>query len=129
MLTDADNRLLVVRKRGSSIFMMPGGKIEAQEAPAEALLRELREELGLRVALADIAYLGVHETTAANEKQTYVMGHVHRVQLPQEASSSISAHAEIEELAWLTPENYADYQLAHLLSEFTLPRWLKLFER
>lgn len=126
MLVDRDGRLLVVRKQGTSVFMMPGGKIESGEEPAEALVRELNEELGLQIAASDIEYLGTHETTAANEKNTFVMGHVYKVWLPEAAE--VSAHAEIVEIAYLTTENYEKYTLAHLLSEFTLPRWLELYD-
>ncbi|WP_246674460.1 MULTISPECIES: NUDIX domain-containing protein [unclassified Mesorhizobium] len=38
-----------MRKRGTSAFTQPGGKIEPREAPLNALVRELREELGLAI--------------------------------------------------------------------------------
>jgi len=42
-------RLLVVRSRNKKAFYLPGGKIEAGESPAQALRREVREELGISV--------------------------------------------------------------------------------
>ncbi|MFD5828673.1 NUDIX domain-containing protein [Lentzea sp. NPDC060358] len=39
-------RLLVVRSRNKKAFYLPGGKIEPDETPVEALRREVREELG-----------------------------------------------------------------------------------
>ncbi|MEV6242984.1 NUDIX domain-containing protein [Lentzea sp. NPDC051838] len=42
-------RLLVVRSRNKKAFYLPGGKIEAGESPADALRREVREELGISV--------------------------------------------------------------------------------
>ncbi|MEU0883032.1 NUDIX domain-containing protein [Lentzea sp. NPDC005914] len=42
-------RLLVVRSRNKKAFYLPGGKIEAGESPAEALRREVREELGIEL--------------------------------------------------------------------------------
>ncbi len=42
-------RLLVVRSRNKKAFYLPGGKIEAGESLADALRREVREELGIEL--------------------------------------------------------------------------------
>lgn len=42
-------RLLVVRSRNKKAFYLPGGKIEPGESPADALRREVREELGIEL--------------------------------------------------------------------------------
>ena len=40
---DAEGRVLLVRKRGTLVFMQPGGKLESEEMPIEALRREIAE--------------------------------------------------------------------------------------
>lgn len=58
LLIDPQGRTLLVRKRGTEAFMQPGGKIDAGETPVQALVRELQEELGLRIDPAQAMHLG-----------------------------------------------------------------------
>jgi len=52
-LIDADGRVLIaqrpITKAMAGLWEFPGGKVEPCERPEEALIRELREELGIAV--------------------------------------------------------------------------------
>lgn len=56
-----------MRKRGTSAFMQPGGKIDPGEQPLDALVRELHEELGLVIDSGDATFIGNYQAPAANE--------------------------------------------------------------
>ena len=42
-----DGALLTVRKRGTSRFMLPGGKLELGETPVECAVREAADKAGI----------------------------------------------------------------------------------
>jgi len=62
-MVDIDGRVLIAQrppgKSMAGLWEFPGGKVEPGETPEEALVRELREELGIETAtscLAPIAF-------------------------------------------------------------------------
>jgi 8-oxo-dGTP diphosphatase len=58
-LIDPDGRVLIAQrppgKGMAGLWEFPGGKVEADERPEEALIRELKEELGIGVKEACLA--------------------------------------------------------------------------
>src|SRR4051812_22989856 len=99
LLTDAEGRLVLVRKRGTTRFMQPGGKPEPGEAPREALLRELAEELEYRPAPEALEYVGLFEADAANEPGHLVRAEVFRIT----TDAALGPAAEIDEVLRCTP--------------------------
>ncbi|WP_415836833.1 NUDIX hydrolase, partial [Nocardioides marinus] len=98
-LRDAEGRVLSVRKRGTTSFMLPGGKLEPGEGAVAAAVREVREEVGLVVR--DPAPLGRFTAPAANEPGHCVVSTVLTAQLPGEPVPA----GEIEELCWVDPHD------------------------
>ncbi|CAK14079.1 NUDIX hydrolase [Pseudomonas entomophila] len=119
LLIDPQGRTLLVRKRGTQAFMQPGGKIDAGESPAQALVRELHEELGLRVDPDQAMHLGSFSAPAANEPGFVVQAELFRV----DSAEAVAPAAEIEEIVWLAAEQAPDLSLAPLTRDLILPLW------
>lgn len=122
LLIGADGRTLLVRKRGTQAFMQPGGKIDAGETAAVALVRELHEELGLVVAAEQAQFLGEFSAVAANEPGFEVNCQLYRLDVDQ----NVLPAAEIEEVVWVDGANLDHLQLAPLTRDSILPLYRAL---
>ncbi len=118
LLVDADGRALLVRKAGTTRFMQPGGKPEPGETGAQALARELEEELGLVVSPDALISLGRVSAPAANEADTVLDAEIFDAPV---VTVPVAVANEIEELVWLDPAAPGDVALAHLSGELLLP--------
>lgn len=119
LLIDSQGRTLLVRKRDTQAFMQPGGKIDPGESPAQALVRELHEELGLSVDPAQAIHLGRFSAPAANEPGFEVQAELFRV----ECHEAVVPAAEIEEVTWLAVDQANTLNLAPLTRDLILPLW------
>jgi 8-oxo-dGTP diphosphatase len=98
VLRDGDGRILVVRKEGTSRFMLPGGKIEPGETPDRTAIREAHEELGIDLEPGRLAFVGEWTAPAANESGRTVHGHVY--EHPWVPGAAV--RNEIAEAQWLS---------------------------
>ena len=118
VIRDEGGRMLLVRKRGTTTFMKPGGKRDGDEDDLTTLARELDEELGCRLVHAEL--LGNYSAPAANEAGFTVQSATYLATV----EGDIAARAEIEELAWIDPAAPGDLRLAPLLTQAVLPALL-----
>jgi len=119
LLIGPDGRALLVRKRGTTAFMQPGGKIDAGETPLAALRRELREELALDIADDEPLYMGRFTAPAAHEADATVVADVYLLRHDGE----VAPQAEIEEVRWVDTAEPGDIELAVLTGELIFPAY------
>ncbi len=107
-LVDADGRVLLAeRPAGRSmagLWEFPGGKIEAHERPEEALIRELKEELGIDVhepCLAPLTFASHAYPDFHLLMLLYVCRRWEGIVTPQEG----------QRVAWVRPNRLRDYKM------------------
>jgi 8-oxo-dGTP diphosphatase len=76
-ITDAAGRLLLQQrlpgKRHGGLWEFPGGKVEQGESHAEALVREIDEELGLHLAPEALEPAGIEREATSGDHPGIVM--------------------------------------------------------
>lgn len=117
LMLNSKGKTLLVRKQGTTAFMQPGGKIEEQEQPVQALIRELKEELNIVVEPCAPTYLGTYTAEAANEPGWSVQCELFRL----ETDAPVLPAAEIAEAVWVDASNLANLDLAPLTRDLVLP--------
>jgi 8-oxo-dGTP diphosphatase len=117
LIRDDAGRVLLVRKRGTSAFMQPGGKRDGGEDDVAALSREIAEELGCGVLAGSIRSLGEFDAVAANEPGFRVQASLYGV----DVTGEIAPSREIDETIWIDPAAPPDIVLAPLTRDHVLP--------
>ena len=113
----AEGKTLLVRKRGTAAFMLPGGKLSGEEAALDALEREIEEELACGVDRAQLRTLGTYRAPAAHEPGFTVEAELFAAALVGEPRPS----GEIDEIVWIDPDGEGPYPLAQLARRHALP--------
>lgn len=109
-------RLLLVETSYRRELSLPGGGMKRGEAPTAAAVRELREELGLRVRPDQLGDpWSCRERSAGGENTVWIFA----LQLEQEPAIRVDG-LEIVGWQWLTPQQALGQPLAGHLREYLL---------
>jgi len=107
-LIDADGRVLIAeRPAGKSmagLWEFPGGKVDPGERPEDALIRELKEELGIVVKEACLAPL----TFASHTYEDFHL--LMPLYVCRRWEGTVAPH-EGQRLAWVRPNRLKEYPM------------------
>jgi 8-oxo-dGTP diphosphatase len=109
--------LLLVRKRESPWFILPGGKPEAGESDLDALIREVFEELSCGIDLSSVTYMAEFSNSAAGMIDTRVTVRLYLGVLCGAPRPS----SEIVELLWYTPDRLSSIPMAPSIEQQIVP--------
>jgi 8-oxo-dGTP diphosphatase len=113
--------LLTVRKRGSEVYILPGGKPEKEDADERATLRrEIREELCCDLDEQSLHWIGTFTDEAADEQDKLIEVHLFEGKLCGQPRPC----AEIEEVRWFNPRCDERSLLAPSIRNEILPHFL-----
>ena len=94
-----DKKILSSRTKGRKVWYIPGGKREKGENDVEALEREIKEELNIRLVLASLRYMGVYRAQADNHQHGVI---VKMSCYYGEFEGELQPKNEIEEITYLS---------------------------
>lgn len=97
-----EGRILCARSTGKEIYYMPGGKREPGETDTDTLVREIEEELSVRILPGTVSHLGTFEKQAHGKPEGVK---VRMACYQADYEGVLNPASEIAEIAWLT---YAD---------------------
>jgi len=107
-LIDVDGRVLISKRPEGKIMAglweFPGGKVENTETPEEAVIREIREELGLDITESCLAPLSF-------ASHTYDNFHLLMVLFVCRVWKGIPEPREGQEIRWVRPMRLGDYAM------------------
>ncbi|MSP30396.1 MAG: GNAT family N-acetyltransferase [Acetobacteraceae bacterium] len=107
-LIDVDGRVLLARrpegKKMSGLWEFPGGKLAAGETPESALIRELKEELGIDVTTSCLAAFAF---ASHDYERFHLLMPLYLCRRWRGTPTSV----EGQTLAWVRPDKLADYPM------------------
>jgi 8-oxo-dGTP diphosphatase len=119
-LVDVDKRVLIAQRPAgkalAGLWEFPGGKVEPGETPEACLIRELDEELGIRVASACLAPF----VFASHAYDSFHL--LMPLYLCRRWEGQVTAR-EHKAMAWVKPNRLADYPMPP--ADAPLVAWLR----
>ena len=94
-----DGKILSTRSKGKDKYYIPGGKRELGETDMQTLVREIKEELSVKILEDTVKYYGTFEAQAHGKAEGII---VKMTCYMAEFEGVLQADSEIAEIVWLT---------------------------
>ncbi|MES2631196.1 MAG: NUDIX domain-containing protein [Patescibacteria group bacterium] len=112
-----DRKFLVTRSAGKDFFIAPGGKLENNETPQEALKRELSEEIQIDININTLEDVGTFYADAAGKDGIKLEMYVFKV---NDYEGEPTPSSEVEEIRWISTLTQ-DIQLGSIFEHDVMP--------
>ncbi len=114
---------LLEKHGGKDIYIIPGGKLEAGETAAQALIREFHEEFRIQLKPEDLQALEIFSSPAVHSPDKIV-----RIDtfLIKSWSGEISLHDGIEGITWVNSQNIKEINASDIAINHVLPMLLRM---
>lgn len=115
-----DRQLLVSRSKNRSFFIAPGGKLQKNETPEQAVIRELQEEQGIIVTENNLTFFGTFYAIAQGfeTEQLKLRMDVYSV---VSYDGELSPQSEIEENKWIDTMTMNSIELGSIFAHDVVP--------
>lgn len=114
-----DRKLLVEKDIDKEFYISPGGKLEADETPEAALVRELMEEFGIIVTQEDLTPFGQYDAPASGQEERTVHMDVFIV---NKFKGNIQKGHKVEKLLWLDSKIPTGIKVGSIFEHKVIPQ-------
>ena len=117
------NKILFCQRKNRSYFFLPGGHVEFSEKAVPALIREIKEELG--IALKQPMYIGIIENIYFDKDENKKHHEINLIFSGQVKKSSVKTNEDHIDFFWIKVRDLKNKQIEPVVLKTCLIKWLK----
>lgn len=118
-----DRKILLTHEQGKKFYVSPGGVIEDGETPQQAVVRELMEEIGVKVFPKDLEMFGTFYAPTAGAEDKWLQMDVFKVVKWRGEPKPMSGNEVIDDLLWINSQNIPEnIQIGSIFLHDVLPK-------
>jgi 8-oxo-dGTP pyrophosphatase MutT (NUDIX family) len=97
------NKILLVKHRYGNLWVMPGGKIDKNKTPEQAMFNELKEEVGLHPI--EFYQFGIYENNSGGKNDTVFLFIVKQFEKITKYKKRLIDLIEVKDMQWFDLDN------------------------